>query len=45
MTKPKTRKTPAPPKAARSDRSLGLFALILGCFFVSGLTGLVYEIL
>ena len=36
--KPEGRKAPA-------ARSAGFFALVLACFFVSGLTGLTYEIL
>jgi spermidine synthase len=43
MAKDSARKTSHHGEGA--DRYLGLFALILGCFFVSGFTGLVYEIL
>ncbi|MBP2680516.1 MAG: hypothetical protein H6Q78_379, partial [Candidatus Krumholzibacteriota bacterium] len=32
-------------RSAPQARSTGFFALVLACFFVSGLTGLVYEIL
>jgi spermidine synthase len=33
------------PEPIQNDSSSKLFALILGCFFISGLTGLIYEIL
>jgi spermidine synthase len=43
MAKDTGREKKSPQKGI--DRSIGLFALILGCFFVSGFTGLIYEIL
>jgi spermidine synthase len=45
MAKRTARATKSPPRPAVSDRLSGLFALVLACFFVSGFTGLIYEIL
>ena len=45
MAKHKARRNKSKKRSTAADPSFMLFALILGCFFLSGLTGLTYEIL
>jgi spermidine synthase len=45
MAKHKARRNKSKKRSTATDRSFKLFALILGCFFLSGITGLTYEIL